>query len=606
MYCGNPLVMQNDGVKQWSLSLSVSVPLLLPTNLQDRASDHGVVVGWPRTIYMGFRRMSRYHEAKKGPNRSLVGADVLAAVVAGPWKLTTKAKQVQCKTPLSDLELLRYHSSEDYPKLDYHFVSSVLPKCLKVVDNTATIDPARACFALVLLLALDERRRSACFFFSGLFKVQKAKLRLSPADGVSLSPMVDVGVRGCVKVRVAVSEDEKKQLYQENTKPKPHWPQHHELMNEPYTGRIRVRLVSRYHVTSDDGDDIGHQQQGVLPSISVPPVVGKNESRHDDRASMISKRTQARPPLPPVLLLGSSPVSLRASSHTPSPVAAVPLPFPLTYHITPTDPPHSASPSTRHSGNTPFNPSLYRITDVSLKHHQTSSVIESDEIIITAGFVGRVLRYQRRHAYQRLTTNVEKQTLFNISCYSAVCCLGLSVSLRESTGRHIIGISSITSQRRQHGVKVESRSDLECELSCAKYDTAGRSGHAALVNPRCLEVLPVKLFVNVSFMLATIDARVTSYACGIQYNEISHSIVHNVIVREDQNIQSTKRRGNVCIENETPAESGNTVPFQSNTSKIHLHEIAVYRHPQLPPSEDILQLFSVPPEQKRVINEQRQ
>lgn len=63
------------------------------------------------------------------------------------------------------------------------------------------------------------------------------------------SPMVDVGVRGCVKVWVAVSEDEKKQLYQENTKPKPHWPQHHELMNEPYTGRIRVQLVSRYHVT---------------------------------------------------------------------------------------------------------------------------------------------------------------------------------------------------------------------------------------------------------------------------------------------------------------------------------------------------------------------
>lgn len=50
------------------------------------------------------------------------------------------------------------------------------------------------------------------------------------------SPMVDVGVRGCVKVWVAVSEDEKKQIYQENTKPKPHWPLHHELMNEPYTG----------------------------------------------------------------------------------------------------------------------------------------------------------------------------------------------------------------------------------------------------------------------------------------------------------------------------------------------------------------------------------
>lgn len=50
--------------------------------------------------------------------------------------LDSKAKQAQCKTPLSDPELLGYHSSEDYSKLDYHFVSSALPKCLKIVDNT--------------------------------------------------------------------------------------------------------------------------------------------------------------------------------------------------------------------------------------------------------------------------------------------------------------------------------------------------------------------------------------------------------------------------------------------------------------------------------------
>lgn len=36
---------------------------------------------------MGFHRVCLDHEAKKGPNRSLVGAVVLAAVVAGPWKL---------------------------------------------------------------------------------------------------------------------------------------------------------------------------------------------------------------------------------------------------------------------------------------------------------------------------------------------------------------------------------------------------------------------------------------------------------------------------------------------------------------------------------------
>lgn len=40
-------------------------------------------------------------------------------------------------------------------------------------------------------------------------------------------------------------------------------------------------------------------------------------------------------------------------------------------------------------GQPPLHPSLYHITDVSLKHQKTSFVIESDEIIVNHGLVGR-------------------------------------------------------------------------------------------------------------------------------------------------------------------------------------------------------------------------